>query len=112
MLPCLLTIYAGILRLSGLSLDMFRQLLTNSWFPPGDVEKPSPVTVAGALDWQAKANAETNGETENEPNPGQLGHCGGAPSRQQTAGKSLLENSLAPQDIQNTYRAAGELGVG
>ena len=43
---------------------MFRQLLTNSWFPPGDVEKPSQVTVAGALDWQAKANAETNGETE------------------------------------------------
>ena len=77
--------------MSGLSLDMFRQLLTNSWFPPGDVEKPSPVTVAGALDWQAKANAETNGETKNEPNPGQLGHCGGAPSRQQTAGKSLRE---------------------
>jgi len=34
------------------------------------------VTATGAHVWPAMANAETNGETENARNVGQLGTCG------------------------------------
>ena len=52
---------------------MFSQPLTHSWFPPGDGEKRPPVTAADAHIWPAMASAETNGETENARNVGQLG---------------------------------------
>jgi hypothetical protein len=55
---------------------MFGQPLTHSWFPGGDGEKPPPVTAKRAYIWPAMANAETNGETENARNVGQLGTCG------------------------------------
>jgi len=55
---------------------MFGQPLTNSWFPGGDGEKGPPVTATGAHIWPAMANAETNGETENARNVGQMGSCG------------------------------------
>jgi hypothetical protein len=63
-------------ELSGLSLDMFGQPLTDSWFPGGDGENGPPVTATGAHTWPAMANAETNGETESAQNVGQLGTCG------------------------------------
>ena len=59
-------------KLSGLRLDTFGAPLTDSWFPGGDGEKRPPVTAAGARTWPAMANAETNGETENVRNVGQL----------------------------------------
>ena len=52
---------------------MFSQPLTRSWFPCGDGEKRPPVTTASAHICPAMANAETNGETENARNVGQLG---------------------------------------
>ena len=55
---------------------MFGQPLTNSCFPGGDGEKGPPVTAAGAHTWPTMQNAETNGETENARNHGQMGTCG------------------------------------
>jgi hypothetical protein len=57
---------------------MFSQPLTDTWFPSGDGEKRPPVTATSAQVWPAMANAETNGETENAWNVGQLGTCGSA----------------------------------
>ena len=61
---------------SGLSSDKDGQPLTYSWFPGGDGEKRSPVTATGAHIWPAMANAETNGETDNARNVGQMGTRG------------------------------------
>ena len=55
---------------------MFGQPLTHSWFPGGDGENGPPVTATGAHIWPTMANAETNGETENARNHGQMGTCG------------------------------------
>ena len=43
---------------------------------PGDGEKRPPVSGAGAHIWPAKPNVETNGETEDARNVGQLGTWG------------------------------------
>jgi len=54
-------------------VDTFGQPLTNSCFPAGDGEKRPPVIATDAHIWPAMANTETNGETENPRNVGQLG---------------------------------------
>ena len=53
--------------------------------------------AAGAHIWRAMPNAETNGETENARNVGQLRTWGKRLRRQQTAGKTLQRMGLAPQ---------------
>jgi hypothetical protein len=55
---------------------MFGQPLTDSWFPGRDGEKRPPVTAAGAHTWPAMANAETNRDTQNARNVGQMESCG------------------------------------
>jgi hypothetical protein len=55
---------------------MIGQPLTDSWFPVGDGENGPPVTATGAHIWPAMANAETNGETQNARNHGQMGTWG------------------------------------
>jgi len=61
---------------SGLRLDTISPPLTHSWFPPGDGEKRRPVTTVGACTWPTMANAETNGETDDARNHGQMWACG------------------------------------
>ena len=77
--------------MSGLRLDIFGQPLTHSWFPGGDGEKGPPVTAAGAHIWPTMANAETNGETENARNVGQLGTCGNGYAVNKLRGKRCEE---------------------
>ena len=84
-------------ELSGLRLDMFGQPLTDSWFPGGDVEKRPPVTAAGAHVWPAMANAETNGETENARNVGQLGTWGNGDAVNKLPGKRCEGRNWLPE---------------
>jgi hypothetical protein len=78
-------------RLYGLRLDRIAQPLTHSWFPGGDGEKRLPVAAAGAHIWRTMANAETNGETENARNVGQLGTCGNGYAVNKPRGKRCKE---------------------
>ena len=51
------------------------QQLTHSCFPVGDGEKQPPVGSADAHIWRTMANAETNRETDNARNVGQMALC-------------------------------------
>ena len=61
---------------SCLRLDMFGQPLTNSYNRQVRRGETASGDAAGVQSWPTMANAETNGETKNAPNVGQLGSCG------------------------------------
>ena len=84
----LLTAHVGSIK--------FAEQLTNSGFPCGDVEKRPPVTVAGAQGRRPKPSAETNGETENAQNVGQLGSCGGSDAVNELRGNRCGERNWLP----------------
>jgi len=81
---------------SGLGSDNLSQPLTNSGNRPGDVEKRPPVTAARAHGWPAMANRETNEETQNAPNVGQLGTCGSGCAFNKLRGKRCGERVWLP----------------
>ena len=78
-------------RASSLGSDNPPTPLINSINPPGDGEKRPPVTAAGTHIWPAKADAETNGETENARNVGQFGTWGNGDAVNRLRGKRCRE---------------------
>jgi len=54
------------------------------------------VTAAGAHIWPARADAETNGESENPRNAGQLGTCGSGYTVNKLRGNGCEEGNWLP----------------
>ena len=63
-------------ELSGLRLDIFGQPLTNSYNRQARRGETASGDAAGVQSWPTMKNGETNGETENARNVGQLRTCG------------------------------------
>ncbi len=76
---------------------MFGRPLTDSWFPGGDGENGLPVTATDAHTWPTMANAETNGETENARNVGQLGTWGNGCAVNKLRGKRCRGRIWLPE---------------
>ena len=83
--------------MSGLRLDIFGQPLTNSYNRQVRRGETASGNAAGVQSWPTKANAETNGETENAPNVGQLGSCGSTCGVNNMEGNRWENRDLAPQ---------------
>ena len=89
--PCPLTIYAARVRVVRPEAGHVWPAVNPLRFPGGDGENGPAVTATGAHIWTAMANAETNGDTENARNHGQLGSWGNGYAVNKLRGKRCRE---------------------
>lgn len=95
-------------EMSGLRLDIFGQPLTNSYNRQVRRGETASGNAAGVQSWSTMKNAETNGETENARNVGQLGSCGSTCGVNNMEGNRRENRELAPQVIHRYGTANGE----